>query len=569
MERVPWRAAIAARKAELLCAALLCAMAINLLGQITRKSITNDETVLIPAAYYHLVAGEFHLVFEHPPLCKLLAGLPLLFIQPNELKPEHLVAGKSKADHAWTYQERFWADNRDIFERISFWTRLPMAALTLGLGALVFVFARDVFGVRAALIALALFVVEPTVLAHGRVVQTDIPAAFGFLLTLYATCRYAAEPTGRRAAFIGFAAGVAVLAKFSMLIVAPLLAAFFAVRWWRAPNRKPVLRDVGVLCLTTLIVINAAYFFQHRAITAAEIAHLNESFARMSPLVVPVATALSYIIPAEFVLGILWQVTHSAEGHTAGLLGMYRKTGWWYYFPVAFSLKTTLPFLFLSVASFLWASWRAVVEREKRFLWLVVPLVIYSLFLLFTGINIGVRYYIPGYVLFCVLAGTALARLTTLKRLRFAGIATASLVLASCGFIAVRVYPNYMSYMNAFASRHPHWWYLSDSNIEWGDDVKELVAYLRARGENSVGAALLGGWVTLQYYGMNYVDLLGDEAVPETRYVAIGASFLNGSTVPGSPRRTEDERIHRFDAFRRRVPEAVIGGSTYVFKMRD
>src|SRR5438552_15308 len=54
--------------AELMCAGLLAGMSWQMLAVISRKSITIDEIVMIPAAYYHLVAGDFQLVNEHPPL---------------------------------------------------------------------------------------------------------------------------------------------------------------------------------------------------------------------------------------------------------------------------------------------------------------------------------------------------------------------------------------------------------------------------------------------------------------------------------------------------------------------
>src|SRR2546426_5006772 len=46
----------------------------------------------------------------------------------------------------------------------------------------------------------------------------------------------------------------------------------------------------------------------------------------------------------------------------------------------------------------------------------------------------------------------------------------------------------------------------SDSNLEWGDDVGELARYLRARGQTKVSAAVLGGWLTLSRYGVEYVE---------------------------------------------------------------
>ena len=60
--------------AELMCAGLLAGMSLQMLAVISRKSITIDEIVMIPAAYYHLVAGNFQLVNEHPPLSKIMAA---------------------------------------------------------------------------------------------------------------------------------------------------------------------------------------------------------------------------------------------------------------------------------------------------------------------------------------------------------------------------------------------------------------------------------------------------------------------------------------------------------------
>lgn len=569
MERVPWLAAVMSRRAVLLCGAILCVMAVNLIGALMRKSITNDETVLIPAAYYHLAAGKFDLVYEHPPLCKILAGIPLLFIRPNEARPEQIASAQTADERASAYEMTFWTNNLDKFERISFWARVPMIGLTLGLGVIVFAFGRELFGDRAAVFAVALFSLEPTVLAHGRAVQTDIPAMFGFLLLFYTVYRYAAEPKLLRAMWIGVAAGLALLAKFSMLLAGPILLVFFAVHLWRSRDRQAVFGHILLLSLTTLFIVNAAYYFNHRELEAAEMTRLQESLGSAAALAVPVTKALSHVVPIEFLLGVLWQVAHSSEGHNAGLLGMHSKTGWWYYFPVAFAFKTTLPFLLLSAASLVWGARQAALQRDSRVLWLLLPFVVYSALLLFTGINIGVRYYLPAYAFLFILAGGLLAQLAGLRRFRLAGIAVAALSLGSCAVIAARVYPDYMPYMNALASKRPHWWYLSDSNVEWGDDVKTLANYLHARGARSVRAALLGGFITLPLYGIDYIDASSDEPLPQTRYVALGASYLNGSTVPESANRTEEQRVNRFEAFRHRAPETVIGGSIYVFRMRD
>lgn len=566
---------LSARKVEVIACCLLLLMAINLVTVIRRKTITNDETVLIPAAYYHLVTGNFQLVHEHPPLCKLLAGVPLLLIQPNEAHPESIAKATNKSERDWAYQESFWQDNRGLFQKMSFWARVPLILLTLGFGWLVFSFARELFGARAGLLALLLFTLEPTVLAHGRVVQTDVPAALGYMLVFYTLYRYLKERVWRRAVWIGAAAGLALVAKFSMTLVAPILLATFLLLVWRGPReglgRGALLTHACLAGLAALLVVNAAYFFHSRPLTQEDALWVWTSFPTHPRAVWASVNWLRHLVPTEFILGIYWQLWHSREGHAASLLGMYSIHGWWYYFPVAFALKTTLPFLALSVSSLAWSSYRLIIKRERLLMILIVPVVIYTLFVMMGTINIGVRYFLPAIPFLCILGGAFLDCLLRLERARPLGLAIVLLVVGWVGFEAVRAYPNHMTYMNQLASPRPHWYYLSDSNVEWGDDVGELSEYLRAHGETRVTAALLGGYATVGYTGVAYLDALAlpDPTKPSTRYIAIGASFLNGSTVPGRTGLTEDERVNFFAAYRDRTPEAVFGGSIYLYRVGE
>jgi hypothetical protein len=566
-----------AYKVEVLCSAILLAMALNLLATTARKSITADELVLIPAAYYNLVTDDFQLVREHPPACKLLAGIPLLFIQPQEPRPDSLALNLNRGDREWEYAMRFWQDNRAQFEAISFWSRVPMIALTVGLALLTFMFARDMFGPRAALFAAALFAMEPTMLAHGRVVQTDVVASFGLLLTVYALYRYWRAPNLKRAAVVGAAAGIAMLTKFSMIIVGPALLVVFIWLLWRAGNRRSEIGLQGLFAaVTLLLVVNAGYFFRHRAVTKEDTEWIASSFPDSSGAVLASVRALRFILPTDFLIGIFWQLHHSQEGHPAGLLGMYSQRGWWYYFPVAFALKTTIPFLLISLASLGWASYRVIHKREHQLLFLLVPFLLYTLFVMMSPIDIGVRYYLPAYAFLFISSGALLDDLLRKKFSRRTHLVLASSVLLMLVWIggeAIRAFPNYMPYMNEIASARPHWWYLSDSNVEWGDDVKELAEYLRGRGETRTRALLLGGYVTLGFYGVEYVDALAPPEPSPPRYLALGASFLNGSTVPGHEVNgepiSETDRVNTFDKFRHRAPEAVIGDSIYVYRLHD
>jgi hypothetical protein len=73
---------------------------------------------------------------------------------------------------------------------------------------------------------------------------------------------------------------------------------------------------------------------------------------------------------------------------------------------------------------------------------------------------------------------------------------------------------------------------------------------------------------------VDYLDMvtLPPDKTPETRYVAIGASFLNGSLIPGDENvigRRYFERTSLFARYRDRKPEAVFGGSIYLFREKE
>jgi hypothetical protein len=569
------RAWATANVAELFCAALLASMSLQMFAVISRKSITVDEVVMIPSAYYHLATGNFQLVNEHPPLAKIAAGLPLLFIQPNEIKPEQIHGEPGSIAEKWSHAESFWENNPDNFAALSFWPRIPMILLSVVLGLVIFRFARELFGAFAAVLAVALFVLEPTVLAHGRVVQTDIPATLGYLVLFISLYRYANDRSLKHAAWIGLAAGFALLAKFSMLLAGPILAVFFGAIIWRTRKNKrrdPIAHAV-IVAIIMIVIINAGYLFQHRPIGAPDAQWIQESFPRVAGKVTLLTSLFSHILPADFILGILRQVRHNAEGHPAGFLGMYGRMGWWYYFPVAFALKTTLPFLLLSLASLAWAIYEWIKRRDARLLWMLVPFLIYTLYVLGSRIDIGVRYYLPAYPFLFMLGGALLARLFKSRKVvrlgMFAVVVLGSWMIAE----AVRAYPDHVSYMNELAAAHPHWWYLSDSNVEWGDDTSAVAAYLRARGETKVRSSFLGDFIMLHHYGVNPITVTryDDMEIEKSRYIAIGASFLNGSTVPELLRvkghwASETERQNFFEAYRHRTPEAVFGGSIYLFR---
>jgi hypothetical protein len=376
-----------------------------------------------------------------------------------------------------------------------------------------------------------------------------------------------------------------------MEIAAPILAITFLLTIWQAPkfnrSRLTIAGQAGVAAFACIMVVNSAYFFSRGKLTSQDISLIRTLFPTLSPadLSLPILhyfavspraiIILSKLLPTDFVMGIIYQMLHEKTGHygyPAFILGKYSEFGWWYYFPVDFSLKTTIPFLFLSIISLGWCGYRAFLRQDFACRLLIIFLGAYSAYCMLSSVDMGIRYFLPAYPLMFIMGGGMLNRLIRLRRAGFAGMAVVATLLLWSAAEAAYAFPDYLAYKNELTLRRPNWKYLSASDAEWGDDARGLAKYLRARGEDSVQGALLGSGFTLLPWRIAYTDLVSGIAaaqLPTARYVAIGASYLNGSSVPavvGGKTLTESERINFFDAYRRRKPTDIIGGSIYIFR---
>src|SRR5207245_3318521 len=78
-------------------------------------------------------------------------------------------------------------------------------------------------GTTAGLIALILLVINPTVLAHGGVVGTDMGLSCFLFASIYAFYRYVKVPSAWRLGVAGLATGLALAAKHSAILIFPML----------------------------------------------------------------------------------------------------------------------------------------------------------------------------------------------------------------------------------------------------------------------------------------------------------------------------------------------------------
>jgi dolichyl-phosphate-mannose--protein O-mannosyl transferase len=195
------------------------------------ESISWDEGDHLFAGYMSLKHGDLGLNPEHPPLVKMVAALPLLGmnlrvpeLQGRNFKVETFLDGKDF--NAW-----------NLAQGILFRARMAASFFTLLLALLVFLAAREMFGITAGFIALALFAFDPSFLAHGALVTTDAGVSCFIFASIYAFYRYAKAPSVGRVVVLGMATGLAFASKHTGVLMVPMLIVLAICEIIRHPRR--------------------------------------------------------------------------------------------------------------------------------------------------------------------------------------------------------------------------------------------------------------------------------------------------------------------------------------------
>ncbi|HEX6086398.1 MAG TPA: glycosyltransferase family 39 protein [Thermoanaerobaculia bacterium] len=444
--------------------ALIVISALRIAATWTLYSATVDEPMHVSAGLQLYTQHAYTLQPENPPLPRLvLAFAPWLGgmdFDPNRDTNAQLL-------------RVFYSDDR-------YKTNLVLARsgnlLFFVLAAVaVWLWARRLLGEKSALIATALFTLQPMIAGHAGLATHDLAATAGVAWSLYAFACWLDEQTVNRAAWFGVAFGLAILCKFSCIgyVPAACLATYLVRRdfRWRA-----LLPSFATALAVTLLVLWSGYAWHS----------------------------------GPFLAGIRGLRAIDQGGHFGFLFGQVRMDGWWWYFPAAVALKSTIASLVLALFA------------RRRGLEPLAAVLAILLVAMPSHLNLGVRYVLPLYAPLAVAGASVTRKWLLAPLLAWHTIASA---------IAI---PDAFPYFNEAGGPRP-WQYLLDSNIDWGQDALRLRNVLREKKVDRVGLAVLGwhDWDALgfppHYFLQRDVPSQGWVAVSEHMFgLARGAPWLEG-----------------------------------------
>ncbi len=542
---------------------------------IKNDSLTMDEVAHLPSGYSYLTQQDMRLNPEHPPLIKDLAAFPLLFIKDINF-PSEIKSWQEDVNGQWDFGRYFLYQTGNPAEKMIFWGRIPMILILILLGFYVFKWARELFGNRAGLLALFFFSFSPTLIAHGKLVTTDVGAAAGIFIATYYFIKALKSPTKKNIILAGVFLGVAELLKFSAILLLPFYV-FLGLIWWliKLGKLKQTLKILVLVFAIGFLLIWPIYQYHIWNYPPEKQVSDTQVYLRDTPEFIkkpilwmadkPILRAYS-----QYFTGLSMVFHRVAGGNTTYFLGKVSNVGWKSYFPIVYLIKIPLAFHILTLIALLSVLWfirkPSWVKSHFPVFTILTFIGIYWLTSIAGNLNIGVRHLLPVFPLTILLVAAAVTNLLKEPYLKLKYLVLMFLILWQA-FSVLSVYPHFLAYFNESVGGPSNGYkYVVDSNLDWGQDLKRLKNWVEENKIDKVYLDYFGGGNPQYYLGKNFAPWWGtrdSEEFPKGNYLAVSATLLQGGKGETIPELSQSSGYYRWlDNYN---PVTTIGYSIFIY----
>jgi 4-amino-4-deoxy-L-arabinose transferase-like glycosyltransferase len=467
---------------------LLLAMLAQMLLASPRQSAAFDEGYSLTYGYAYLRSGDARLSRgQNPPLTNILLALPLL-LRDDIVFPTDQAAWAEGDIFRFT-DEFLWKSNVLQAARLIELARLPQMALALLLACAIFAFTRQLFGEQAALFALLLCAFDPNLLAHGHSAGSDLGVTLFMFGSVWIWTAALKRSSLKRAAVAGLLAGAAFATKYSGGWLAPILVLITLIYPGLRPHFGKRLAMAVIAGAMALIVIWGTFQFS----------------------VGPIEPGGPWLPAPQYWQSIEGVRARVESGTPAFMAGQISATGFLFYYPFVFLVKTPLPTLIFLAAGLI-----ALVARRRRAdvsAWL--PPLVFLVAAMLGGLNLGYRLMLPVLPFALMIAGQGAQTLLRNWRGRDSALSGSPqkwrliVVALLCLWLMIDVLsvnPYHLAYFNQLIDRERDYTALVDSNLDWGQDLIALHDWQAAHQPDRLNLAYYGS-ARPQAYGLN-VQLL-------------------------------------------------------------
>ncbi|MCU1426916.1 MAG: hypothetical protein JWL83_916 [Actinomycetia bacterium] len=461
---------------------------------------TFDEGFTLVGGVTALTRHDLRIVPQHPPLGKLVAAIPVLFLHPRIPSGRiWTAAAHHRADY--TFVRVFMNGERTSghLQRDLFAARAVDVLEAAAVAWVIAMLGSRLFGSFAGVFGGLLWLANPFVIGIGHLDGIDMPATLTVVLLALLTLTARRDPRARFVVLAGVVGGLTILTRTTGLLMVPAAALAVATPLLRTDWRKALLRGATVIVLAWLTVMVAYALMAPGDIVAHSAG---------------VATVLKHlVVPPMWWRGtdFLYHVGNIPA--PAFVLGFTNRGRWILYWPASLLVKLPPATLAVMIIGpfFIWKLPRDT--RRDAAMVLLLPAALHTVFTVQQQRPIGLRYLLPALALW-VAAATPIVAITRNVVRR----ATAAVVVA--GAVAASVVTPAIAWTNPLLG--PGYRQAADSNLDWGQAQYALARW----------SAHHHPWI--QYFGgataSDFPGARGDlRAAPPAKtvgWVAVSASSL-------------------------------------------
>ncbi|OGW79351.1 MAG: hypothetical protein A3G33_03150 [Omnitrophica bacterium RIFCSPLOWO2_12_FULL_44_17] len=371
------------------------------------------------------------------------------------------------------------------------------------LATFVFRWAKALYGITAGFISLTLYSFSPNILAHSRLITTDLFGACMTTIALYSYWRFIKAGRWGRALGSAFVLGLCQLTKYSCVFLYPIflliaIAIYSPVvlELIRKRSYLLLLRNAGrffatavLFIIISLIPINLGFYCNKSFTKLSQYTFKSDFFTRLQPKILQIAD-FPVPTPVPYLEGLDWVKYHDETGKGFGNVYLFetlrKGKGFigYYFFAWLYKVPLTaqLFFILALLTFFRKKSQRCSIQDE---LFILIPVVFFFIYLnFFFQAQMGIRLFLAVIPLVHVFCGRLFINWPNFRP------AAKNLTIGLLVFYIVSTLsytPHFLSYFNELVlDRKFTYRILGDSNIDWGENQWYLEQYVKKHPESIV-----------------------------------------------------------------------------------
>ena len=354
----------------------------------------------------------------------------------------------------------------------------------------VYRWAKELYGPVAGLFSLFIYTFSPNIIAHSRLVTTDLYGVGMTTIAVYYFRRFVKSGGWKAAGASAVTLGVAQLAKYTSLYLYPIFGIILAARSCRKRPNVTVgsfLRFLLFFLVVSMLIINIGFLFHHSLTPLAAYEFKSDMFQLIQSRA-GILRNIPLLVPYPYLNGMDWVKYNERTGASLSggvyLLGNYNKAGDDFrgfpgYYIIGFIFKVPIGIqllILLALANY-------VVNRKKFDFWqdeifLLIPVLFFFIYFnFFYRCQIGLRHFLVVFPFLHVFCGS-LCKEGVWSRFNKRGVLIALSIYVVLSVLSY--FPHYIPYFNELVwDRKQASKILANADIAWGQGGWYLQQYLK------------------------------------------------------------------------------------------